>query len=121
MPLPTRRRALRPPGAGFNSCRFMTPQHPPPTSRLSYLFDFYQMLHLVNHATNAGVVFFDDRLVETAQSQRPQRLLLVLSKSDGAPLQGYLDLSHRTKPPSPRVPRAFCPADAPPLPPSAAA
>src|SRR5690606_7039974 len=111
IPRPTRRRALRLPGAGFSSCSLMTPRYPQQNknSRLR-LFHVHQVLDLAEHSPDARVVFLHHGLIQPPKAERPQGLLLVLGEADGAPLPRHLDLSHREKPPSRGSPQASSPA-----------
>src|SRR5690606_19977445 len=85
VPRPTRLALRRAPGAGRNSCSF-----------ISHFLHFDQVADLKHHAPHRGGVFLDHRVVEATQPQRANRLLLIPPVADRALLPRDLQLpGHR--------------------------
>src|SRR5690606_5026532 len=81
MPRPTRLAFRRAPAGGRNSCSF-----------ISDFLHFDQVAHLEDHPANGGIVLVHHGVVETPQSQRANRVLLVLLTTDRASFPRDLQL-----------------------------
>src|SRR5690606_5137441 len=87
IPRPTRLESRRAPGAGRNSCSF-----------ISHFLHFNQVADLIHHPAHRRGVLFHHRVVEPAQPQRAQRIPLVLRVADGALLPCDLQLPGHGEP-----------------------
>src|SRR5699024_10169861 len=87
--------ATRAPGAGGAPLAGSARRRPSPAQPCSVdLLDGDEVRHRADHASNLGPVVLADSVANPLQTERAQRVTLVLPAADGGLLLGHLELAH---------------------------